>query len=146
MSANTILPHVLAVINVSTIAALSTGYYHIRSGRRDAHRKCMLVAAGLGVTFLAFYLVYHFGAGLAKFGGQGPIRPIYFTILIVHILASALATPVVPAAFWRAWTGNEARHRKLAPFAWKLWMFVATSGIVVYVMTIHIWPYTGEMG
>ncbi|NOT71511.1 MAG: DUF420 domain-containing protein [Hyphomicrobium sp.] len=143
MASNTVLPHVLAVINASTIAALSGGYYFIKRGDRARHRTCMMAAVALGVAFLVLYLAYHFGAGLAKFGGQGIIRPVYFTILIIHIIAAAIATPVVPLAFWRAWNGNEAAHRRLAPFAWKLWLFVAASGIVVYVMTIHIWPFAG---
>lgn len=143
MTFNTMLPHVLAVVNLSTVVALSSGLYFIRHGNRAAHRAAMLTAVGLGIVFLALYLLYHFGAGLAKFGGEGGIRPIYFTILIIHILAAAVATPLVPITFFRAWNGQYEAHRKLAPFAWKLWMFVALSGIVVYVMTIHIWPYQG---
>lgn len=141
--AGSVLPHVLAVINLGTVAALSTGYRHIRNGDRQSHRKSMLVASALGVAFLSVYLAYHLGAGLAKFGGEGIIRPIYFTILIVHIIAAAVATPVVPLAVYRALSGRYEAHKKLAPMAWKLWMFVAVSGLVVYVMTIHIWPYAG---
>ena len=143
MPAKTILPHVLAVINVSTILTLAYGYKLIHEGRRDEHRRCMLVAVGLGVAFMVLYLSYHLGAGLAKFGGVGLIRPIYFTILVLHIAAAAIATPLVPVAFWRAFNGRIDAHRSLAPYAWKVWMFVAVSGVVVYVMTIHIWPFTG---
>lgn len=141
--AGSVLPHILAAINLGTVAALATGYKFIRSGNREAHRKAMLVASALGVAFLAIYLAYHFGAGLAKFGGQGVVRPIYFTILIIHIISAAVATPVVPLAIFRALSGRYDAHKKLAPFAWKLWMFVAVSGLIVYVMTIHIWPYPG---
>lgn len=145
MSLNFVLPHVLAVINAATIVALATGYVFIRSGRRDLHRMSMIAALALGAAFLLIYLVYHFGAGLAKFGGYGVIRPIYFSILIIHILAAVVATPLVPVAAWRAWNGRYDTHRELAPLAWKVWLFVAASGLVVYVMTIHIWPYTGEI-
>ena len=144
MTLNAILPHVLAVVNLSTVAALLSGFHFIRSGKREAHRAAMMTAVALGGAFLVLYLIYHFGAGLAKFGGDGVIRPIYFSILIVHIMASIVATPLVPIAFFRAWNGSFAAHRKLAPLAWKLWLFVAASGLVVYVMTIHIWPYQGE--
>ncbi len=137
------LPHVLAVINTSTVLALATGYMFIRRGDRESHRKCMLIAVGLGVAFMVLYLSYHFGAGLAKFGGFGLIRPIYFSILIAHILAAAVATPLVPIAVYRALNAQFEAHRRLAPWAWKIWMFVALSGIVVYVMTIHIWPFRG---
>jgi putative membrane protein len=143
MSANSVLPHILAVINASTIITLATGYHFIREGNREAHRKCMTLAIVLGSAFLFFYLVYHFGAGLAKFGGEGVIRPIYFGILIIHILAAAVSTPLVPLVVWRALTNRLSGHRQLAPFAFGIWMFVAVSGLVVYVMTIHIWPYSG---
>lgn len=144
MTPNSVLPHVLAVINAATIATLATGYVLIRSGKREAHRKSMMTALALGAAFLVVYLVYHFGAGLAKFGGYGLIRPIYFTILVIHILAAVVSTPLVPVAAWRAWSGRYDAHRSLAPLAWKVWMFVAVSGLVVYAMTIHIWPYAGE--
>lgn len=143
MSANSVLPHILAVINASTIATLATGYHFVREGNREAHRKCMVLAIVLGAAFLFFYLVYHFGAGLAKFGGEGLIRPIYFGILSIHILAAAVSTPLVPLVVWRALTNRLSGHRRLAPFAFGIWMFVAVSGLVVYVMTIHIWPYSG---
>lgn len=135
------LPHILAVINLSTVAALLGGYAAIRSGRRELHRKCMIIAVVLGATFLGLYLVYHFGAGLAKFGGYGIIRPIYFSILVIHILAAGASTPLVPLVVYRALSGRFETHRRLAARAWNIWMFVALSGIVVYVMTIHIWPY-----
>lgn len=143
MLSHAVLPHIMAVINVSTVLALSLGYVFIRRGHREAHRAAMLTAVGLGCTFLVLYLYYHFGAGLAKFGGVGFIRPVYFSILIVHILAAAVATLIVPMAVLRALKGNFEAHRSLAPRAWRLWMFVAISGITVYVMTIHIWPYGG---
>lgn len=143
MAGQTQLPHVMAVINVSTVAALAVGYSAIRSGNKELHRTCMKVAVGLGAAFLVLYLTYHFGAGLAKFGGYGPIRPIYFTILIVHILAAAVAAVVVPLTVFRALSGRFDAHRAIARKAWWLWMFVAVSGVVVYVMTIHVWPYTG---
>lgn len=143
MAASTVLPHYIAAVNLGTVAALSTGYFFIRQGDRKAHRTCMLVAVCLGVIFLALYLSYHFGAGLAKFGGEGIIRPVYFTILIIHILAATLSTPLVPLAVWRALSGNFEGHRRLAPWAWRIWMFVAVSGLAVYVMTIHLWPYQG---
>lgn len=141
------LPHVMAVLNFATVMALLAGYRNIRAGDRDAHRRCMKIAVGLGVAFLVLYTLYHLGAGLAKFGGQGIIRPIYFTILVVHILASAAAAIAVPLAFFRAITGRFDAHKRIALKTWRLWMFVAVSGLVVYVMTIHIWPYApGSLG
>jgi uncharacterized membrane protein YozB (DUF420 family) len=141
MALKDVLPHVIAVINLATIGALSAGYVAIRGGRKDAHRRCMTGAVALGLAFMAAYLTYHFGAGLAKFGGYGIVRPIYFSILIAHILAAIVSTPLVPVAVYRALKGRYEAHRRIAPWAWKVWMFVALSGLTVYVMTIHIWPY-----
>lgn len=135
------LPHILAVINLGTVASLSAGYYFIRHGDRIRHRAAMLTASAFGAAFLAIYLVYHFGAGLAKFGGYGFIRPVYFTLLIVHILAATVSTPLVPLTLYRGWTGNFAAHRRIATWAWGTWFFVAASGLAVYVMAVHLYPY-----
>jgi putative membrane protein len=143
MELKVVLPHIIAAINLCTIGALLAGYIAIRKGDRATHKKCMVAALIFGALFLSAYLTYHFGAGLAKFGGHGIIRPIYFTILIIHIIAAIASTPLVPLIVYRALTGQQEAHRRLAPLTWKIWMFVAVSGIVVYVMTIHIWPYQG---
>lgn len=141
--ASGLLPHIMAVINAATIAALLRAYRLIKSGNEDGHRKSMYVAVILGACFLVLYLSYHFGHGLAKFGGQGMIRPVYFGILIIHILAAGVAAIVVPLTVYRALAGDFARHRRIVRLAWPLWMFVAVSGLVVYAMTIHLWPYQG---
>lgn len=143
MIAKTDLPHILAVINLATLTALVSGLYFVRHGDRARHRLSMITATVFGAAFLAIYLVYHFSAGLAKFGGYGLIRPIYFTILIVHIIMAVVSTPLVPLTVFRGLSGHTAQHRRLARFAWPVWFFVAASGLVVYVMAIHLYPYQG---
>src|SRR6516225_4672451 len=96
------LPHVLAVINAATIVVLLRAYSLIRARDRDGHRRTMFVAIGLGVAFLAVYLIYHASAGLARFGGYGAIRPIYFTLLGVHVLTAAVVAVLVPVTLFRA--------------------------------------------
>jgi uncharacterized membrane protein YozB (DUF420 family) len=115
-------------------------YSRIRAGDREGHRKRMYVAIGLGVAFLAVYLVYHAFSGLAKFGGQGPIRPIYFTLLAIHVVMAFVVAVLVPLTFWQAMKGRFATHRRLARVTFPSWMFVAVSGLVVYVMAVHLWP------
>ena len=134
------LPHVLAVINAATIVVLLYAYGRIRAKDRDGHRRTMKVAIGLGVAFLAVYLVYHASAGLAKFGGHGPIRPIYFTLLAVHVLASAVVAVLVPITFYNALKGRLAVHRRFARVTFPLWLFVAVSGLIVYAMAVHLYP------
>ena len=136
----TTLPHILAVINSVTVVVLLAGFFFIRNGRRDLHKKAMVTALVLAVLFLAVYVTYHLNAGLAKFGGEGVIRPIYFTILIVHVLGAIALTPMVPMLVWRAVKGRFDDHKRLAKWTWPLWMYVSASGVVVYVMAIHLYP------
>jgi uncharacterized membrane protein YozB (DUF420 family) len=103
----------------------------------------MLGAVAVSAAFLVTYLIYHFNAGLAKFGGVGVIRPIYFALLIAHVVIAIVITPLVPITLFRALRGDYDRHRRIARWTWPLWMYVAVSGVVVYVMAIHLYPLAG---
>ncbi len=137
------LPHVTASLNLITACLLTAGYVFIRQGRRQRHRVCMLGAVAASVLFLVVYLIYHANAGLARFGGEGLVRPVYFTILIAHVAMAIVITPLVPVTLYRALRGRFDRHRRLARWTWPLWIFVSVSGVVVYVMTIHLYPSAG---
>ena len=134
------LTHVLAVINAATIVVLLWAYSRIRARDREGHRRTMMVAIGLGVAFLAVYFVYHASAGLAKFGGSGPVRPIYFTLLAVHVAMAFVVAVLVPLTFMNAMKQRFATHKRLARVTLPLWLFVAASGLVVYVMAVHLYP------
>ena len=138
------LTHVNAALNAATIVFLGMGLWFILQGDRRRHRASMLAALAVSAMFLVSYLVYHFNAGLAKFGGEGVVRPIYFSILILHVVAAVAITPLVPVTVFRAISGRYDRHRKIARWTWPLWMYVAVSGVVVYVMAVHIYPYGGN--
>lgn len=135
------LPHVNAALNGATILFLAAGLYFILKGRPERHRACMIGALVVSAGFLVSYLIYHFNSGLAQFGGTGTIRPIYFSILIAHIIIAVVITPLVPITVFRALTGRFERHKRIARWTWPLWMYVAISGVVVYVMAIHLYPY-----
>jgi uncharacterized membrane protein YozB (DUF420 family) len=137
------LTHVNAALNGIATVLLALGYWHIRNGRVVLHRRCMLAAAAVSAAFLVSYLVYHFNAGLAKFGGEGVIRPIYFGFLVVHVVAAAVITPLVPITLFRALSGRFDRHRRIARWTWPMWMYVAVSGVVIYLMSVHLFPYRG---
>lgn len=141
MNAFSTLPHVIALINAATILVLGYGYSRIRAGDRQGHRRTMYWAIALGALFIAVYLTYHALAGLAKFGGVGPIRIVYFTLLVTHIVVAALAAAVVPVAITCALRGRLAMHRRIARFALPMWMFVSASGLIVYAMTVHLYPF-----
>jgi putative membrane protein len=138
------LTHVLAVINAATIVVLLYAYGRIRSRDREGHRRTMTVAIGLGVAFLAVYFVYHASAGLAKFGGYGPVRPIYFTLLAVHVAMAFVVAVLVPLTFFNAMKQRFATHRRLARVTLPLWLFVAASGLVVYAMAVHLYPLSAS--
>ncbi len=144
MISNSSLPHVLAVINAATIPVLLVGYRRIRHGRPDVHRLTMLAAGALGVAFLAIYFYYHASAGLAKFGGVGPIRVAYFSLLAVHILMAAVVAVLVPLAVFQALKQRFAVHRRLAQWALPLWLVVSVSGLVVYLMAVHLFPFSAR--
>lgn len=137
------LPHVLAVINCLTVVLLLAGYTFIRCGDINSHRIFMLASVGMAFLFLMIYTYYHLNAGLAKFGGEGVIRPVYFTILILHVIGAIVLVPMVPLTLVRALRERFVIHKLLARWTWPLWMYVSVSGVVVYVMAIHIYPYSG---
>jgi uncharacterized membrane protein YozB (DUF420 family) len=137
------LPHVNAALNLLSIVFLALGLYFILRGDWRRHRAMMLSTAAVSALFLVTYLIYHFNSGLARFGGEGAVRPIYFGILIAHVIGAVAITPLVPITLYRALSGRFERHRKIARWTWPLWMYVAVSGVVVYVMAIHMFPHAG---
>lgn len=143
MIAITTFPHILAGINSMTVVLLLAGYYFIRNGERGKHKAMMISALVAAVLFLTFYVIYHLNAGLAKFGGEGIIRPIYFSILIVHVLGALILTPCVPLLAFRALKGRFDAHKRLARWVLPLWLYVSISGVVIYVMAIHLYPSAG---
>src|SRR6478752_1396835 len=121
------LPHVLAVINAATIVVLLRAYSLIRARDRDGHRRTMFVAIGLGIAFLAVYLVYHAFSGLAKFSGHGAIRPIYLTLLAVHVAMAFVVAVLVPGTFYNVLRKRFSTHKRLPRFPLPLCLFVAAS-------------------
>ncbi len=137
------LPHILAIINSLTVVMLLVGYAYIRGGDIMRHRASMITCIVLAVLFLIVYVYYHLNAGLAKFGGEGAIRPVYFTILILHVVGAVALVPMVPLTFLRALRERFDAHKRLARWTWPLWLYVSVSGVVVYIMAIHMFPYAG---
>ena len=135
------LPHINAALNGLSALILCVGYYFIRHGERTKHRACMIAALSVSAAFLVTYLIYKANSGFAKFGGEGFIRPIYFSILSVHVVCAIAIVPMVPITLYRALTGHFDRHRKIARWTFPIWFFVGISGVVVYIMAIHLYPH-----
>lgn len=137
------LVHSNAFLNAVSVVFLALGYAAIKSGDRQRHKKMMLSALAASGLFLISYVIYKLNSGFAQFGGEGIIRPIYFTLLIIHVIGAIAIVPLVPITVFRALTERFDRHRKIARITWPIWMFVGISGVVVYVMAVHMYPVAG---
>jgi uncharacterized membrane protein YozB (DUF420 family) len=127
-----------AALNAACAALLVAGYFLIRSGRREAHRRVMLAALATSGAFLVSYLTYHFQVGSVRFTGQGPVRTLYFAILISHTILAAAIVPLVLVTVARARGARFEAHRRLARITLPLWLYVSVTGVVVYWMLYRI--------
>jgi uncharacterized membrane protein YozB (DUF420 family) len=128
------LPAVNASLNATAAVLLSVGYYLILTGRREAHKKVMLAAFGVSVLFLVSYLIYHFNVGSVRFQRTGPIRTVYFTILLTHTVLAAAVPPLAVITLRRAWQERFDRHRRIARWTLPIWLYVSLTGVLVYWM------------
>jgi putative membrane protein len=128
------LPVVNAVFNSGSAIAIVCGYVAIRRGRRDVHRRWMLTALASSAVFLVSYVTYHYLHGDSRFLGQGVVRPIYFAVLISHILLSVVALPMVLSTFYLSLSGRFAAHKRLARWTFPIWLYVSITGVVVFGM------------
>lgn len=133
-----ILPHIYAGINSLTFIFLLLALWMIKSGNKKRHQQFIFVSIILSVLFLVLYIIYHITTDSTPFGGEGLIRYIYFFILISHIILSIVVIPLVLIAL--AWASEEmfVKHKKIARIAMPIWLYVALSGVIVYLM---ISPY-----
>ena len=128
------LPALNATLNAVSATLLATGYVFIRQRRIDAHRRCMLAAFATSALFLVSYLVYHYNVGSVPYTRQGPIRVVYFTILISHIVLAAAILPLALVTLNRALRGRFAPHAAIARWTLPIWLYVSVTGIAVYWM------------
>ena len=131
------LPALNASLNSVAAVFLTLGYVFIRRGDMQRHRFCMLCACGASVAFLASYLVYHWQVGSVPFTGLGWVRPVYFSILLSHIVLAVVILPLAATTLLRAWRGDYSRHRAIARWTWPLWMYVSLTGVAIYLMLYH---------
>jgi len=132
------LPALNAALNAASALLLLAGYLLIRAGRREAHRRAMSAALCCSALFLSSYLVYHWNVGSVPFRKTGPIRTVYFAILISH---TSLAVAIVPMVFLttvRAWRQRFDAHRRIARRTLPLWGYVSVTGVIVYWMLYRL--------
>lgn len=136
----TFLPPIYATINGLTAVLLVWAVVAIKKGNRRLHEQLMKTCIGCSVAFLCMYLAYHITSDSTPYGGEGPIRYVYFFILLTHILLSIVIIPLVLITFVRALAERFDKHRKIARITFPIWLYVAISGVIVYLM---ISPYYG---
>jgi uncharacterized membrane protein YozB (DUF420 family) len=133
------LPLVNALLNSLATVLLVCGYVAIRRRKIQVHRALMLSAFGTSVLFLVSYLIYHAHVGSRPFPGHGPVRTVYFTILISHIVLAAVIPPLAAVTLWQALRSRFDRHTRIARWTLPLWLYVSVTGIIVYWMLYQMY-------
>ena len=134
----TFLPPIYAIINGLTAILLVVAVYYIKNGKRKIHESLIKVCIALSLMFLVMYIAYHMTTDPTSYGGKGIIAYMYYFILITHILLSVIVIPLVLTSYSRAVQSNFKLHKKIAKVTFPIWLYVAVTGVVVYLM---ISPY-----
>ena len=132
------LPPIYATINGVTAVLLIAALWAIKNGKRSLHNTLMNVAIACSLAFLVMYVAYHMTSDSTPYGGEGIMRGVYFFILISHIILSIVVIPFVLHTYLRGFLGAYQEHKKLARYTFPIWLYVAVTGVVVYLM---ISPY-----
>lgn len=132
----TFLPPIYATINGFTAVLLVAAVVAIKNGKRSMHENLMKIAIACSVLFLMMYVAYHMTSDSTKYGGD--LGFIYYPILISHIVLSVAIIPLVLITYVRALANRFDKHKKIAKITFPIWLYVAVTGVVVYLM---ISPY-----
>lgn len=133
------LPALNATLNGVAATLLAIGYVLIRKGQVERHRRVMISAFATSALFLASYLIYHANAGSRPFPGQGPIRIVYFAILITHVVLAAVVLPLALVTLSRGLAARYDRHRAIARWTLPVWLYVSVTGVIVYLMLYQLY-------
>jgi len=128
-----------AILNSAAAILLLAGFYFIKRRRIRAHRACMIAAICISAAFLTSYLIFHYEVGDILFTGHGWIRPVYFLILIPHIILAGLIVPLVLITLYFALRARFMSHRRIARWTWPLWIYVSVTGVIVYLMLYQLY-------
>jgi putative membrane protein len=134
------LPAVNATLNATSAVLLLFAYAAIRRHDVQRHRTLMLATAATSALFLVCYLVYHAHVGSVKFTGTGPVRTLYFSILLTHTVLAAVIVPMVLRTLYLGLKRRDETHRRLARWTFPLWLYVSVTGVVIYAMLYHLYP------
>lgn len=132
------LPPIYATLNGLTALLLVIAFLQIKKGNRRSHELIMKVCILFSALFLVLYVAYHMTSDPTPFGGEGLIKYVYYFVLISHIILSVMVIPFVLISYFRAISGNFESHKKIAKYSFPLWLYVAVTGVIVYIL---ISPY-----
>jgi len=129
-----ILAHVDATLNALAFLLICSGLIAIKRGNVQLHKRLMLTAVGVSAAFLCCYVTYHLTAPKVPFTGQGWIRPVYFTLLISHIVLAIVQVPLILRTVWLGLKDRREQHKKWAKVTAPIWLYVSVTGVIVYLM------------
>jgi putative membrane protein len=136
-----LLAPVNATLNLTSAVLLILGYYFIRSGDRERHRRAMLGALGASGTFLVIYVTRFSLSGTHTFAGTGFAKTIYLSILFSHMVLAVIVLPMVLRIAYLALNDRFHAHKQMARWTFPIWMYVSLTGIAVYVLLYHVYGY-----
>ena len=135
------LPPIYASINGLTAVILIVAVWAIKNGRQELHQRLMTICIALSLVFLVLYIAYHMTSDSTSFGGEGIIKYVYYFILVTHIILSIGIIPLVLKTYARAYLKKYDDHRALARYTFPIWLYVAITGVVVYIMISPYYAY-----
>jgi putative membrane protein len=136
-----VLPKLNAIINGTCSVLLLLSLYFIKQKNIAAHKRTNIITFALSSLFLVSYVMYHYFANETIFPVENPLRPVYLTILISHIILAALVLPLVLLSFYHGLLMNVERHKKLVRYTFPIWLYVTVTGVVVYLMISPYYPF-----
>tara|TARA_R110000868_G_scaffold54198_3_gene169720 strand:+ start:198 stop:749 length:552 start_codon:yes stop_codon:yes gene_type:complete len=135
------LPPIYATINGITAVLLLVAVWAIKNGNEKLHQQLMTTNIFLSLLFLVMYIAYHMTSDSTSYGGEGVIRYVYYFILITHIILSIALIPLVLRTYAKAYLKKFEDHRALAKYTFPVWLYVAVTGVVVYLMISPYYVY-----
>ena len=133
------LPALNATLNGIAGVFLVAGYVLIRRGHRTLHKRCMLGALTASALFLTSYVIYHAQSGSRPFTGEGPVRIVYFAILLTHVVLAAAILPLALVTTARGLRSHFERHVRIARWTLPIWLYVSVTGVVIYLMLYQLY-------
>ena len=138
MTGPTALAQVNALLNACSALSLGMGFWRVKRGDLQQHKRWMITAFAFSTVFLVTYVLHHLQVGSVKFQGHGWVRALYFSILIPHVVLAAAVVPLALITLYRGWNDMREAHRRIARYTLPIWFYVSASGVAVYFMLYHL--------